>query len=137
VAWALRESGAAAVQVWNRTAERAKALARELELEHVLRPVDADIVVNATSFGLDSGAGGGATASMSELGLDAVEAPAVVVDLVYTDATTPVVAWAEQVGARVVDGLEVLVRQGARSFERWTGRAAPVEVMRAAARAES
>ncbi|HEV3408055.1 MAG TPA: hypothetical protein VG079_05145 [Gaiellaceae bacterium] len=37
--------------------------------------------------------------------------------------------------ARVVDGLEVLVAQGAASFERWTGVRAPVEVMRAAARA--
>jgi shikimate dehydrogenase len=36
----------------------------------------------------------------------------------------------------VVDGLELLVRQGALSFERFTGRAAPVEVMRAAARLE-
>jgi shikimate dehydrogenase len=35
----------------------------------------------------------------------------------------------------VVDGLEVLVRQGALSFERWTGREAPLEAMRAAVRA--
>ena len=37
-----------------------------------------------------------------------------------------------QPGARVVDGLEVLVRQGAASFERWTGLPAPVDVMRGA-----
>ena len=46
---------------------------------------------------------------------------------------TALCAWAERRGARVVDGLEVLVRQGARSLERWTGRDAPLEVMRAAA----
>jgi shikimate dehydrogenase len=134
VAWALREAGAATVQVWNRTSERAEALARELVVEHVRRPVDADIVVNATSFGLDAGVGGGAPAAASELGLEPLEAPAVVVDLVYADAPTPVLAWAQQRGSRVVDGLEVLVRQGARSFERWTGRAAPLDVMRAAVR---
>jgi shikimate dehydrogenase len=39
---------------------------------------------------------------------------------------------AEQRGARVLGGLEVLVAQGAASFELWTGVAAPVEVMRAA-----
>lgn len=43
-------------------------------------------------------------------------------------------AAARAAGCRVVDGLEVLVRQGALSFERWTGVAAPVEVMRAAVR---
>ena len=42
------------------------------------------------------------------------------VDLVYGDEPTALVRWAQARGARVVDGLEVLVRQGARSFERWT-----------------
>ena len=51
-----------------------------------------------------------------------MEPPGVVVDLVYGEAPTPVQAWAERGGARFVDGLEVLVRQGARSLERWTGR---------------
>jgi shikimate dehydrogenase len=46
-----------------------------------------------------------------------------------------VAAWAREGGARVVEGIEVLVRQGARSLERWTGRPAPLDVMRAAAKA--
>ena len=53
-----------------------------------------------------------------------------VVDLVYGDEPTPLARWAEERGARLVDGLEVLVRQGARSLALWTGREAPVEVMR-------
>jgi shikimate dehydrogenase len=57
-----------------------------------------------------------------------------VVDLVYAHGVTPVLAWGERRGARLVDGLEILVRQGARSFERWTGCPAPLEVMRAAVR---
>ena len=48
-----------------------------------------------------------------------------------------ILAWAEAGGAELVSGLEVLVRQGALSFERWTGRSAPLDAMRRAARASS
>ncbi len=132
VAWALREEGAAEILIWNRTPERASELARELGLEPVSAPRSADIVVNATSVGLEAA---DAAEAVRALGLAGLEAPAVAVDLVYAEQPTPVVAWAERVGARVVDGLEVLVRQGARSFARWTGEEAPLDVMRAAARA--
>ena len=47
---------------------------------------------------------------------------------------TALCRWAERRGARVVDGLEMLLRQGARSLERWTGRPAPLDVMRRALR---
>jgi shikimate 5-dehydrogenase len=55
-----------------------------------------------------------------------------VVDLAYAPdgSETALVAAARAAGSEVVDGLEALVRQGARSFELWTGLAAPVEVMR-------
>ena len=130
-AWALREAGAE-VAVWNRTAERAAALARELGLAHASRPQAAELVVNATAVGLEPGLGE-ADALAALGGLDRI-APAVVADLVYGERPTPVARWAARSGARVVDGLEVLVRQGARSFARWTGHEPPLEVMRAAAR---
>jgi len=59
-----------------------------------------------------------------------------VVDLAYRadGESTALVAAARAAGCTVVDGREVLVRQGAASFERWTGVEAPVEVMRAAVR---
>jgi shikimate dehydrogenase len=59
-----------------------------------------------------------------------------VVDLAYAhgDAETALVRAARAAGCEVIDGLEALVRQGARSFELWTGVAAPVAVMRAAVR---
>ena len=59
-----------------------------------------------------------------------------VVDLAYNadGSPTALVAAAREAGCEVVDGLEALVRQGAASFERWTGVPAPVEVMRAALR---
>ena len=59
-----------------------------------------------------------------------------VVDLAYdrADAETALIAAARAAGCTVVDGLEALVRQGAKSFELWTGRRAPVEIMRSAVR---
>jgi shikimate dehydrogenase len=57
-----------------------------------------------------------------------------VVDLVYRVGTTELLRAAQEHGSRTVDGLEILVAQGALSFELWTGRQAPLEVMRGAAR---
>jgi shikimate dehydrogenase len=120
VVWALQDAGAADVAVWNRTPERA----RELGARAVERPEPADIVVNATSVGLHDD-------DLSSLPLDGLAAPALACDLVYRpDGATPFAAWASRAGARVVDGLEVLVQQGALSFHIWTGRDAPVDVMR-------
>jgi len=133
VAWALRQEGAAAVLVWNRTPERAAQLARDLEVDAVAAPAPAEIVVNATTVGLRAAGGRDAEQALGGLGLDGLPPPAVVVDLVYGQGTTPVVAWGRRAGARTVDGLEILVRQGARSFVRWTGRRPPLETMRSAA----
>jgi shikimate dehydrogenase len=60
----------------------------------------------------------------------------IVVDLPYRGDGRPtaLAAAAQKIGCRVIDGLDVLVRQGAASFELWTGVAAPVEVMEAAVR---
>ena len=77
---------------------------------------DADVVVHATSAREDV--------------LVALAAGQTLVDLPYPDTATA--AAARSAGARVIGGLEVLVAQGAASFELWTGRPAPVDVMRAA-----
>jgi shikimate dehydrogenase len=132
VAWALLDAGAGEVAVWNRTHERAVALARQLGATAVERPRPADLIVNCTSVGL----GGGDTAeAAAAVGVAAIDPPPLFVDLVYDVEPTPLARWARAGGARVVDGLEMLVRQGARSLERWTGRDAPLEAMRAGARA--
>jgi shikimate dehydrogenase len=130
-AFALREGGAAEVSVWNRTAERAASLAAELGVRFAERPGPAGLVVNATSVGLEPGTS--ESAALEALGLAGLDPPEVLVDLPYGDAETPLCAWASRAGARVIDGVEVLVRQGARSLERWTGVAAPIEAMRRAA----
>jgi len=56
----------------------------------------------------------------------------VVVDLVYQPEETPFLRMARAMGAKTVTGLTMLVYQGARSFEIWTGRPAPVAVMKQA-----
>ena len=78
----------------------------------------ADLVVNATPVGDES--------------LVDLEAGQTLVDLPYPETATA--AAARAAGARVVDGFDVLVAQGAAAFELWTGVPAPVEVMRAAVR---
>ena len=130
-AWALREAGAD-VWVWNRTADRALALAGELGLRRVERPEACDLLVNATSVGLVPVSEEDA---LAVLALGGLEVPGTVVDLVYGDEETPLCRWARAGGAIVVNGLEVLVRQAARSLALWTGREAPVAAMRRAASA--
>jgi shikimate dehydrogenase len=120
--WALAERGVE-VTVWNRTPERAAELAAALGVSASERPGPAELILNATSVGLRP------TDSLD--GLPLVDAR-VVVDLVYGAAQTPLARWAEERGARLVDGLEVLVRQGARSLELWTGEEPPVSSMRRA-----
>jgi shikimate dehydrogenase len=116
--WVLKEAGVD-VAVWNRTAERAEGLG----VRRVVRPEPAELVVNATSVGM---AGEDAAELLGLAEMD------VLVDLVYRDEPTRLERWAAERGARVVSGREVLVRQGARSLERWTGASAPIESMRAA-----
>ncbi len=135
VVWALREAGADEVSVWNRTAERAAGLARELGVRHAERPEPVDLLVNCTSVGLDPSTSH--EEALETLALAGSEPPPTVADLVYGAGTTAIVEWAGRAGARVVEGLEVLVRQGARSLESWTGRASPMDAMRMAVQERS
>lgn len=77
---------------------------------------DADLVIHATSV-------------RDEVVFEATRGQTVI-DLPYPETATG--AAARGAGARVIGGLDVLVAQGAASFERWTGVAAPIDVMRAA-----
>jgi shikimate dehydrogenase len=127
--YALREAGAARVAVCNRTLERARRLADELGADVVPAPIAADLLVNCTSVGL-----GAEGFKESPIAADSLGDYTIVVDLVYRAGDTALVAEARRRGCVVVDGLEILVRQGALSFEAWTGREAPLEVMRDGAR---
>jgi shikimate dehydrogenase len=129
-AYALARAGAA-VKVWNRTADRARALAGDLDVEAVEAPGPADALVNCTSVGLADPL---TTFKDLPLSADSLGQYACVVDFVYRAGGTPLVQEAQRRGSRTIDGLEILVAQGALSFEGWTGRAAPLDVMRQAAR---
>jgi shikimate dehydrogenase len=135
VVLALAGAGAAEVVVVNRTPDRAVSTA-ELAgaVGRVGSPDDlagalagADLVVNATSVGMG---GAGCPLDIALLGPRHL-----VADLVYHPVVTPLLEGAAAQGAAVLDGVGMLVRQGAVAFERWTGRPAPVEAMNRAARA--
>jgi shikimate dehydrogenase len=129
-AWALKGAGAADVAVWNRTPARAAALADDLGVRVAAGAERADIVINCTSVGLHDP---GATFKALPLRADELGAGSLVVDMVYRAGGTLLLEAARTLGVGVVDGLDVLVAQGAASFERWTGLEAPREAMRVAA----
>jgi shikimate dehydrogenase len=128
-AWALAAAGAD-VAVWNRTPDRARALAAEIGVRAVQGGQRAEIVVNCTSVGLHDPE---PTFKALPVEADELGAGSLVVDMVYRAGGTRFLEVARSRGARVVDGLEILVAQGAASFERWTGMEAPREAMREAA----
>jgi shikimate dehydrogenase len=130
--WALVGEGAR-VGVWNRTASRAATLCAELGGKPVDSPSqsDYDLIVNTTSAGLD-GEDPFAQLPLAPIGFAAGQT---VVDMVYGAEPSQLLAAAEAAGATVVDGLEILVQQGALSLQLWTDREPPLDVMRAAARA--
>lgn len=159
--WALVRAGAD-VMIWNRTADRAVAMAAHFGARAVPAPAPADLLVNCTAVGLwpsaqkadvDRPESGGASApsgrpSAERIPDSASEAKALnqlaltadlvggyphVFDLVYADHETPLLAAARRYGSIAQGGVEMLVAQGALSFELWIGTPAPRDVMRAAA----
>lgn len=126
VAWALAGEGAR-VLVWNRTADRARALAADLvaaqpgaRVEPVERAAAArfDVLVNATSLGLD-GAGADEIAGHLE---GAALAGAVVLDCVAQPPRTRLLERVAAAGATGIGGLEMWLHQGAAQASRWLGR---------------
>ena len=131
----LLDEGASEVLLYNRTSERARAVARRIggqrarvvPLMKELEGERFDLVVNATRLGLDPH-------DPSPLDFARLGRAGAAMDLVYARDKTPFVRAAERHGVRSTDGLEMLVQQGAVSFERWWGRPAPIETMRSAIR---
>ena len=128
---ALLDQGAHEVWVLNRTVGRARSLAdalgrgrtRAVEALEELSGTHFDLVVNATSLGLDP-------MDPEPVPLDHLGSVGAVKDLVYGDP--PLVRHARERGITALDGEEMLLQQGAVAFERWWGREAPVAAMREA-----
>ena len=144
VVWAL-VTGGAEVSIWNRTRARAEELARDLgaTVARLNRPLalipvaEYELVVNATTVGMSASSGDLADLKSLPIDADALGEKHQLVDLAYGTVETELVRAARARRADVVDGLEVLVRQGAASLRIWTGLDPPVEAMREAARANT
>jgi shikimate dehydrogenase len=131
IVWALLYEGAE-VDVWNRTELRSRHLCEEIGGDPVTEPDPAayGLIVNTTAVGL-GGEDPFAELPLTQAGLTGEQT---VVDLVYGNEPTALARAAGDAGATVVDGIEVLVQQGARSLRIWTGLEPPLDAMRAAAR---
>ena len=127
----LLEEGADEVLLYNRTSERAQAVARRIGGERVrvvplmeeLGGERFDIVVNTTRVGLDPD-------DPAPIDFEILDRAGAAMDLVYGKHQTSFVNAAERLGIRATDGMEMLVQQGAASFESWWSKPAPIEVMR-------
>lgn len=139
VVYALSQQGCT-VWVANRTQERAEALAADFDGVRPL-PMERDVlanvatqahgVVNCTALGMAPNSD-----TMPPLPLEALPADSWMCDLVYRPLQTRLLQAAAARGLKTVDGLGMLVHQGALAFERWTGVPAPFEVFWYAARAQ-
>lgn len=152
--WALVAEGAS-VDIWNRTPARADRVrfevserAQQVQIKIEVSAIEGEapqrpgpeldqsgyeLIVNTTAVGLR----GEDPFAHLPLRRDGFGPGQVVVDMVYGDIPSSLLAAAAASGARTVDGIEVLVQQGALSLEIWTGRKPPLDVMRAAARDET
>ena len=127
--------------VLNRTADKAKELAAVLGQSFGKKVVggplssdtiqknlrDSDILINATKVGMHP------RESQTMVEPQWLRSDLTVMDIVYNPIETRLAKDAKAVGAKVINGVEMLIYQGAASFELWTSRSAPIEVMRRAA----
>ncbi len=130
----LAEENVAELHLINRTASKAEEVARdvrrmfpEVEVSIGYPKHEVELLLNATSLGLKSG---------DALPLDGGAFPLrnvdAVYDMIYRPAETPLLRAAREEGCRAANGLGMLLHQGAKALEIWSGQTAPIEVMRRA-----
>lgn len=129
VAFGVKQKGGSLFIV-NRSRERGMALAREIGANFIskedLGEVDPEIIVNATSIGMAPDTGG------IPLDPEILKPSMIVMDIVYTPVKTALIKAGIAKGCTVVDGLSMFVNQGAAQFELFTGKKAPIEIMKSA-----
>ena len=118
----------------NRTPGKAEALAGEIKKQFPSvrvtighPPAAVDLVLNATSLGLKPGD----PSPLDEKQFSLRQARAVY-DMIYNPAETALLKSARAAGCQAANGLGMLLHQGAKAFEIWTGKPAPLDVMRRA-----
>lgn len=142
VVLALVREGISQLLVANRTLPRAEVLAQLARARGIpaqaiplswnelsLAAVEAHLIVNCTTIGMAHGPNPKGTPLL----LHQIPPTSLVYDLVYNPMETPLLREAARAGAGLLGGIQMLVYQGAASFEMWTGKTAPVPVMLAAA----
>ncbi len=130
----LASDGARELFLVNRTASKAEEVAVEIRQRFPSVKVvvgypasTVELVLNATSLGLKTGD----ASPLDERQFPLSKAGAVY-DMIYRPAETLLLKAAKAAGCRTANGLGMLLYQGAKALEIWSGRAAPVEVMRRA-----
>ncbi len=99
--------------------------ALELNRENLARVLDkTDILVNATSVGMSP------NTDETPFDSDLLRPDIIVYDIVYNPIKTRLLREAEMIGAKTIDGIDMLIWQGAIAFEKWTGQKAPVKLMK-------
>lgn len=133
VAYGLAKVGAE-IYIANRTFKKGEQLAKELnkitsakaitikEIPTVIH--DTVIMINCTPLGMTG------TSSMSEVPTELIKKDMIVFDIVSKPKETPLLKLAKEKGAKVIFGYEMVVYQGAKAFELWTGKIPPLDVMR-------
>jgi len=132
----LAAEGVARLYLVNRTKARAEEVAQEVRARHpevavaLGYPTDSageriDLVLNATSLGLKTG-----DPLPFDAGRFSLKAAAAAYDMIYQPAETPFLMLARNAGCRTSNGLGMLLYQGARALEIWSGVAAPEIAMR-------
>ncbi|HUI83895.1 MAG TPA: shikimate dehydrogenase [Candidatus Binatia bacterium] len=123
-AFGLKARGAD-IFIMNRTPANGQALARQAKVKYIKRADVAkqefEVIINATPVGM----GTGKQSPLEEKELNAKY----VFDLVYNPAETQLLRMARAKNLQVIPGLEMFVQQGARQFEIWTGKPAPIAEM--------
>jgi shikimate dehydrogenase len=114
--------------VVNRSPDKGQRLALELECDFSaladFSGVGVDILINTTSVGMIP------HADHMPVAHACLRSGMTVMDVVYNPLETKLLAAARDAGCTVVDGVAMFVHQGACQFERWTGRKAPVQLMK-------
>ena len=127
IGFGLQEKGATVILA-NRTVAKGQTLARDLNCEFYpledMKDLKVDALVNATSVGMTPNVDATPVANAFLKNIPAV------MDIVYSPQETRLLREAKQVGCKTVDGTDMLLFQGVAQFELWTGRKAPVDVMR-------
>jgi 3-dehydroquinate dehydratase/shikimate dehydrogenase len=124
--YALRSEGAG-VTVFVRDVGKAGAFAGEFGVDTLdLAGLDTsgfDIVINATPVGMKAG-------EEALLNADRLKGVKLVFDLITKPAETPLIREAKKAGVKTIGGVEMLIAQGIKQFEIWTGQEAPADLMR-------